>query len=236
MEPIAGSSSYLMAQPLSSEGGNNVVFYSNYILNQTEGIRIITKALYSLGYKKSGACLEEESGIPLHSTVVHLFMQQILDGDWEESIAALNIIGLEDESIVTATSLLIKEQKFFELLDGDKIMDALNTLRTEIVPHCDDSSRIRVLSSPVVFAYGPDGSSRLRVRSRLQLLEELQKLLPPTMMILGKRLEHLVEDALFTERLNCFFHNSSDEEMSLYSYHYHCGKTQIPSRTLQVRN
>ncbi|KAG4924130.1 hypothetical protein AAZX31_18G108800 [Glycine max] len=234
-EPVGGSSSDLMARPLSSEGDGEVIG-SKGVIKREEFVRIITKALYSLGYKKSGVRLEEESGIPLHSSVVNLFMQQILDGHWDESIVTLNKIGLADENVVQAASFLILEQKFFELLDGEKVMDALKTLRTEITPLCSDSSRIRELSSRMLSPCGQVGSSKrdiVLVRSRSKLLEELQKLLPPTVLIPEKRLEHLVEQALVLQREACLFHNSLDKEMSLYSDH-HCGKTQIPSRTSQI--
>ncbi|KAJ1388005.1 WD40/YVTN repeat-like-containing domain superfamily [Sesbania bispinosa] len=230
IEPVGGCSSDLMARPLPSEGDGQVVG-SKGVIKREEFVRIIAKALYSLGYKKSGAHLEEESGIPLHSPGVNLFMQQILDGHWDDSVATLHKIGLADESIVRSASFLILEQKFFELLNGEKVMEALMTLRTEIAPLCIYSSRIRELSSCLV---SPSPKQDVvKVRSRSKLLEELQKLLPPTVMIPEKRLEHLVEQALILQREACPFHNSSDKEMSLYSDH-HCGKDQIPSRTLQI--
>ncbi|KAK2441519.1 WD repeat-containing protein [Trifolium repens] len=234
VDRVVGSSSDLMARPLSTEGDDEIVGTKG-IIKRGEFVRIITKALYSLGYKKSGEHLEEESGISLNSSVVNLFMQQIRDGDWDKSVATLNKIGLEDESIVRAASFLIFEQKFFELLDGDKVMDALKTLRTEITQLCVDSTRIRELSSCIVSPCGRDGSTRrdFRVRTRLTLLEELQKLIPPNIMIPEKRLEHLVEQALLLQREACMFHNSLEKEISLYSDH-HCGKTQMPSRTLQI--
>ncbi|XP_050881767.1 WD repeat-containing protein 26 homolog isoform X2 [Lathyrus oleraceus] len=215
-----------MARPLSNEGDDGVVG-SKGIIKRGEFVRIITEALYSLGYQKSGENLEEESGIHLNSSVVNLFKQQIRAGDWEESLATLRNIGLEDESVVRDASFLILEQKFFELLDGDKAADALNTLRNEITQHCVDSTRIRELSSCLVSPRGQDGSSRSK------LLEKLQKLIPPTIMIPEKRLEQLVEQAIILQREACSFHNILDKEMSLYSDH-HCGKSQIPSRTLQI--
>ncbi|KAI4305977.1 hypothetical protein L6164_029298 [Bauhinia variegata] len=237
IESIGGSASDLMARPLPSEGDDEVVG-SKGVIKREEFVRIIAKALYSLGYKKSGAHLEEESGIPLHSSVVNLFMQQILDGSWDESVATLHKIGLADESIIRSASFLILEQKFFELLDGEKVMDALKTLRTEIAPLCINSSRIRELSSCIVSqslseSVGSPRKDIVKVRSRSKLLEELQKLLPPTVMIPERRLEHLVEQALILQREACIFHNSLDKEMSLYCDHQ-CGKDQIPSRTLQI--
>ncbi|KAF3964919.1 hypothetical protein CMV_010845 [Castanea mollissima] len=237
IEPVSGSSSDLMGRPLSSEGDKEVVG-SKGVIKRVEFVRIIAKALYSLGYKKSGERLEEESGIPLHSSVVNLFMQQVLDGSWDESVATLKKIGLLDESIVKSASFLILEQKFLELLNAEKVMDALNTLRTEITPLCINVTRVRELSSRVVapsqfVLVGSHSQDIVRAKSRSKLLEELQKLLPPTVMIPERRLEHLVEQALLLQRDACPFHNSLDKEMSLYTDHQ-CGRDQIPSQTLQI--
>jgi WD repeat-containing protein 26 len=229
-EPVGSFSSDSMARLLPSEGDDQVVG-SKGVIKRDEFVRIIAKALYSLGYRKSGARLEEESGIPLHSPGVNLFTQQVLDGNWDESVATLRKIGLTDDTIVRSAACLILEQKFFELLNGGKVMEALKTLREEITPLCRDSSRIRELSSCLV---SPSPKQDIvKVRSRSKLLEELQKLLPPTVMIPEKRLEHLVEQALTLQLEACPFHNSLDQ-MSLYSDH-HCGKDLIPSRTVQVR-
>ncbi|KAF5744052.1 WD repeat-containing protein 26-like [Tripterygium wilfordii] len=237
VSPIAGSSGDLMARPLPSEGDDGVIG-SKGVIKKVEFVRIIAKALYSLGYKKSGAHLEEESGIPLHSSVINLFMQQILDGKWDDSVATLHNIGLSDDSIVKSASFLILEQKFFEFLDGEKVMDALKTLRTEIAPLSINNGRVRELSSCIVFRgqYSLVGSSNqdvVRKKSRPRLLEELQRLLPPTVMIPERRLEDLVEQALSLQRDACMFHNSMDKDISLYTDH-NCGRDQIPSRTLQI--
>ncbi|XP_059450273.1 WD repeat-containing protein 26 homolog [Corylus avellana] len=237
IEPISGSSSDLMARPLSSEGDEEVVGTKG-VIKKVEFVRIIAKALRSLGYTKSCAHLEAESGISLHSSVVGLFTQQIHDGNWDESVATLCKIGLLDEHIVKSASFLILEQKFFELLDAERVMDALKTLRTEIAPLCINNSRVHELSSYMVAPsqcnlVGSRSQDTVRSKSRSKLLEELQKLLPPTVMIPERRLEHLVEQALLLQRDACIFHNSLDKEMSLYADHQ-CGRDQIPSRTLQI--
>ncbi|GAV60005.1 WD40 domain-containing protein [Cephalotus follicularis] len=236
-ERLAGSSRDLMARPLQSEGNEEVVG-SRGVIKRVEFVRIIAEALYSLGYKKSGAHLEEESGIPLHSSILNLFMQQILDGKWDDSVATLHNIALLDEKIVKSASFLILEQKFFELLDKDRIMDALRTLRTEITTLSIDNRKVRELSSCIVspspcVSASPAKKDIMRAKSRSQLLEELQNLLPPPIMIPEKRLEHLVEQALDLQRDACLFHNSLDKEMSLYTDHK-CGRDLIPSRTIQI--
>jgi hypothetical protein len=91
-EPIVGSRD-LMARPPQSEGDKDVLG-SKGVIKRVEFVRIIAKALHSLGYKKSCAHLEEESGIPLHSSAVDLFMQQVLNGNWDESVVTLHNIGL----------------------------------------------------------------------------------------------------------------------------------------------
>ncbi|KAH7533693.1 WD repeat-containing protein 26 homolog [Ziziphus jujuba] len=234
LEPVAGSSRDLMARPLPSEGDEEVVG-SKGVIKRVEFVRIIAKALYSLGYKKSGARLEEESGIPLHSSVVNLFMQQILDGNWDESVSTLHKIGLPDNNMVKSASFMILEQKFFELLDGKDDKGALKTLREEIVPLDINAKRVRGLSACMVIPsiVGSPGKHIARAKPRSKLLEELQELLPPTVMIPERRLEHLVEQALVLQRDACIFHNSLNEEMSLYTDHQ-CGRDQIPSRTLQI--
>ncbi|CAI8596453.1 unnamed protein product [Vicia faba] len=193
---------------------------SKGVLKRGEFVRMITKALYSLGYRKSGEHLEEESGIPLNSFVVNLFKQQILDGDWDKSVATLNQIGLEDESIIKAATILILEQKFFELLGEDKVMEALKTLRTEITHLCVDSTKIRKLSSCML---SPSGQG---LRTRSKLLEELEDLIPPTVMIPEKRLERLVEQALILQRVASLCHNSLNKKMTLNPDHSE-GKSQI---------
>ncbi|KAK1281079.1 hypothetical protein QJS04_geneDACA014928 [Acorus gramineus] len=102
---------------------------SKGIIKKVEFIRIITDALYSLGYDKSAALLEQEWEVTLRSSEANAFIDQIRKGKWNESVATLHKLGLEDENILKHASFLIWEQKFFELLGKNKEMDALYTLR-----------------------------------------------------------------------------------------------------------
>lgn len=226
-----------MARPLPFEGGEEMVG-SKQVIKKVEFVRIITKALYSLGFDKSGAMLQEESGIPLHSSAVTLFRQQVLDGSWDESVATLHKIGFLDQATLKSASFLILEQKFLQLLAKEKVMDALKTLRTEIAPLSINKGRLHELSSCIVSSsqcklLGVASKDSMGYDSRYELMDKLQKLLPPSVMIPERRLEHLVEQALDVQRDTCFFHNSFHTEMSLYTDH-ECGRDQIPSQTLQV--
>ncbi|GAB4825600.1 WD repeat-containing protein 26 [Ancistrocladus abbreviatus] len=232
-EPRTSSLGDPMPRPLPSQGDEEMVGRRGVIRKQ-EFIKIITRALYSLGYDKTGALLEEESGIPLHSSIVSLFMQQVLDGKWDESVATLHEIGVSDESVKFA-SFVILEQKFLELLQKEKTMDALNTLRNEIAPLHINMKRIHELAACVICRSPCVVSScgAPSVSSRSEILEKLQKVLPAAIIVPERRLEQLVEQALDVQRDSCVFHNTLDSELSLYTDHQ-CGRSHIPSQTLQI--
>ncbi|XP_058197219.1 WD repeat-containing protein 26 homolog [Rhododendron vialii] len=233
---ISGSLGDSMARPLYSQGDGERIG-SKGLIKKHEFVRILTRALYSLGYDRTGDLLQEESGIQLHPSAVSLFMQQVLDGKWDESLATLHTMGLADESVAKSASFLILEQKFLELLKDGKLMDALGTLRNEIVPLSINKGRVHELAASIISPCQTVvlglSSQDAGENSRSRFLENLQKLLPAAVMIPERRLEHLVEQALDMQRLNCVFHNTLDSELSLLSDHQ-CGRNQIPSQTSQV--
>ncbi|XP_076926141.1 WD repeat-containing protein 26 homolog [Bidens hawaiensis] len=204
-------------------------------VKKAEFVRIITEALYSLGYNKTAAYLEQESGVPLHSSKVTIFIKQILDGCWDESLASLHKIGIVDETVIKLACFIILQQKFLELLDDEKITDALQTLRTEIEPLSVNTIRVRELSSLVLSRsyLVNNGQNLVKSKARSKLLEDLQKLLPSTMMTPDKRLLQLVEQAIDSQHVNCLFHNSLFGENSLFSDH-RCGKDSAPAKTVQI--
>ncbi|KAK6942342.1 hypothetical protein RJ641_027719 [Dillenia turbinata] len=137
-EPTPGSLESLMACSLPVQGDEETIG-SKGVTKKQEFIKIIARALYSLGYDRSGALLEEESGIPLHSSE-----------EWDESVATLHPIGLTDENLVKSSSFLILEQKFVELSNVGKFVDALDTLRNEIVPLCINVDRVHELAVLII--------------------------------------------------------------------------------------
>ncbi|GFS42503.1 transducin family protein [Actinidia rufa] len=236
-KPVFGSLGDSMARPLYSQGDGERIG-SKGVIKKHEFVKIITRALYSLGYDRTGDLLQEESGIQLHPSAVSLFMQQVLDGKWDESLATLRSMVLDDESVAKSASFLILEQKFVELLKEGKIMDALHTLRTEIVPLSVKMGRVHELAASMIspsqtVVLGLSSQDNSIAISRSRFLEKLQKLLPAAVMIPERRLENLVEQALDMQRFNCVFHNTLDSELSLLSDHQ-CGRNQIPSQTLQT--
>ncbi|KAF9608313.1 hypothetical protein IFM89_008935 [Coptis chinensis] len=107
-----------MAQPLPFEGEEMVG--SKQVIKKVEFVRIITKVLYSLGYEKSGALLEEEFGILLHSSVVSLFRQQdkIL-----QSTGRGHNISVTNDGATILKSLHIDNPAVKVLVDISKVQD-----------------------------------------------------------------------------------------------------------------
>lgn len=236
-QPVFGSFGASMARPLSSQEDSKSVG-SKGVIKREEFVKIITTALYSLGYNKAGALLQEESGIQLHSSAVSVFMQQVVDGKWDESLATLRKINFCDETNVKSASFLVLEQKFLELLREKKIMDAIGTLRNEISPLSVNVGRVHELATWVLSPSRSASSGQCNHDyadkiSRSTFLEELKKLLPAAVLVPESRLIDLVEQAVECQRLKCTYHNCNEFEPSLMTDHQ-CGKNQIPSQTSQV--
>ncbi|KAJ3678361.1 hypothetical protein LUZ60_002164 [Juncus effusus] len=228
-----------MARPLPSKGKqesqNETLIGSKALIRKNEFVRIITKALYSLGYERTGSILEEESGIHLHEPVISLLRKQVLEGNWDESIQTLHKIGLTDQKIVKNSAFLILEQKFFEQLENGEVTKAIKTLQGEISPLGVNTKRVHDLTGCILCPskLGELGFWRAETKTRVRVLDELQRLFPISVMVPERRLEELVEQALDVQRESCYFHNFRDKCLSLFVDHK-CEKDQIPSRTVQV--
>ncbi|XP_020256207.1 WD repeat-containing protein 26-like [Asparagus officinalis] len=217
-----------METSLSSQGKEGMVGPTGSIRRE-EFVRIITEALYSLGYEKTAASLEQESEIPLYSSPVTIFRKHLFDGNWDDSLTTLRQSDMVDENILKSTSFLIYEHKFFELLEKDRVLDALKTLRNEITPLGTNKKRVHELSRCIISS--TEGLSKKN--SQLKLVEEMAKLLPPAFMIPERRLEHLVEQALHVQEKACTFFRNSMDALSLYT---DCVNGQLPSRTIQAHD
>ncbi|XP_071733198.1 WD repeat-containing protein 26 homolog [Rutidosis leptorrhynchoides] len=197
-------------------------------IKKVEFVRLIGESLYSLGYKNASSILEQESGITLCSSVVTEFTKHILDGNWDKSLNLLQTIPGLDESVVKSSSFIILEQKYLELLNAHKWNDALVTLSNEISPLSINEKRVREFSMLLLNSSGDE----VKPKSKSDVLLDLKKLFPPNIMIPQGRLLQLVEQALEMQHDSCSFHNSSSGG-TLFSDHS-CGRTQIPSQTLQL--
>eukprot|EP00850_Spirogloea_muscicola_P010597 SM000063S19987 [mRNA] locus=s63:86066:95294:+ [translate_table: standard] len=212
-----------------------------------EFVRLLTQALYSLGYHDAATKLEEESGIPLQSKAVTAFRNGILEGSyctilfggerWDSCVQLLAQMRLEEEDHKQA-KFLILQQRFLELLEDGSTLQALQVLRGSLAPLGINTNQLHLLATCVMCTTPEDLMKTVQwtgsaVKSRFRLLVDLQALIPPSVLIPERRLEKLVEQALQAQREHCELHNTFEEAFSLFADHK-CGRDEIPSRTSLV--
>ncbi|XP_057781766.1 WD repeat-containing protein WDS homolog [Salvia miltiorrhiza] len=205
------------------------------LIKKHELVRIIIQCLYALGYSKSAACLESESGITCKSPEFELIESHILDGNWDDCIESLDKInGLDDETRASV-SFLVLEQCLLECLDCGNISLALDIMRKQFSSLKIGTEMVHKLSYELLSLKGLrlgciDSDSVHELRKRL--LANLEKVLPPPITLPERRLEHLVEMAISALVDDCIYHSSSDS-VSLYRDH-HCDRDQFPTETTQI--
>eukprot|EP00243_Klebsormidium_subtile_P002915 TRINITY_DN15944_c0_g1_i1.p1 TRINITY_DN15944_c0_g1~~TRINITY_DN15944_c0_g1_i1.p1 ORF type:complete len:606 (-),score=172.76 TRINITY_DN15944_c0_g1_i1:173-1990(-) len=206
------------------------------IIRRTEYVRLITQALRGLGYASTAARLEEESSIPLQSDAVNRLQDGVLVGRWEECVTLLRELRLDNQDVYKNAKFLILQQKFLEALEEGSTGLALKVLRNELAPLKVNTPQLHRLAAWVMCTNSADLLAQSHWspgESRYKLLLDLQRLLPPSVLIPEKRLEVLVEQALAHQQAACEFHNTQDEAFCLFADHK-CGRDQIPTETVQV--
>lgn len=208
---------------------------SKGLINRHEFVRIIIQSLYSLGYRKSGSCLELESGISHKSMDFELLESQILEGNWDGCIDNLNAIkDLVDETRASALFLVFKQCLLEYLNCGDDTL-ALAFLRKKVPASRVGRENVHNLAYSIICLKEMETretDDNVNHELRRKLLTELEKLLPPPTILPERRLEHLVETAITAQIDSCIYHNSQ-EAISLYEDHC-CTRDQIPIETVQV--
>ncbi|EYU42860.1 hypothetical protein MIMGU_mgv1a025082mg [Erythranthe guttata] len=161
-------------------GGDASVFFSKRVVKKTKLVRDITKLLYSL---------DKGPGIELHKERVDLFMEQIIDGKWDESRSTLRDI----DKYVDKITFVILKNKFHEHLSrDDKAVDAYLMLKHEIASLDNGNKITRKLLPALIVSPSPSqhnfcgqDQSGLTISSRKRVLEDLRNLFPPRKKYFG---------------------------------------------------
>ncbi|CAG8545721.1 3038_t:CDS:2, partial [Scutellospora calospora] len=188
-----------------------------------ELVRLMVQAMQDMGYSKSAAQLEKESGFLLESSAVAKFRDGVLKGDWDLVESLFPTLELDQNQDIVVVRFLIRQQKYLELLERREIKLALYTLRSELTPLAFNTERLHLLSSFIMYSNAEDLRRRAEWdgasgSSRQKLLLEIQK--------------SLLEQATTFQRISCLYHNS-DKYISLYSDHV-CDRSQFPSKTTHI--
>nr|GMD66925.1 WD repeat-containing protein WDS homolog [Ipomoea batatas] len=204
------------------------------LIMKHELVRVIIQCLYSLGYGKSAACLESESGLSCKSAEFETIESQVLDAKWDECIVSINgLKGLTDETRASALFLVLKQCLLECLKNGDDSA-ALEMLRKQIAGLKVGKENIHRLAYEIVSPKdsGLDNfDNGLIPNLRKKLVIELENVLPPPITLPQRRLEYLVEMAVSSQIDSCIYHSFS--AVSLYEDH-HCDRAQFPTKTVQI--
>lgn len=209
----------------------------SYHIKKEEIVRLIMHSLIDLGYQKTANFLQNESSIELEPKVVTYFRNSILKGDW--TLAELLLKNLTKPSVFHKAQFLLKQQKFLELLEQEKIIQALQVLRDEIKPLGENIDRLNQLSSLMLCSSieelkEQDEWDGAKGNSRNIVLLELQNYIDSSTMIPKNRLLTLINQSMEWQKDQCFYHNSrNDLEISLFTNHA-CDRDLLPLNTIQV--
>ncbi|KAJ8078989.1 hypothetical protein PM082_013273 [Marasmius tenuissimus] len=209
-------------------------------VNREEFVRLLLQGLRDVGYMESAATLEAESGYTMESSEARSFRDHVLMGNWGKAEAALSRMGMIDEHEMMNVRLLISRQKYLELLEAKKTHSALQVLRNELTPYSVDTDVLHSLTSLIMCSEpedirhraGWDGASGT---SRQLLLNDLQRYIPPSVMIPRRRFLTLLEQAHTYQLQRCIYHNTppSMTPFSLYTDH-RCDKVGFPRTTTNI--
>jgi len=207
-------------------------------IKKDDFIRLIIQALYSLQHTKSAEMLSQEANIRLQSSAVENFCDGVLQAKWDSVVDLLSELDIASEKSLASAKFLIYRQKFLELLEEGNKLEALECLRKELTPLDQSFSKIQKLSSLIMCMDlaelrrtaewdGAEGESRKK------LLEKLRKFIPSSALLPERRLEKLILQALEAQIKQCLYHNTSEQQLSLFEDHI-CAPDHIPTSTKYI--
>ncbi|XP_063625613.1 WD repeat-containing protein 26 [Cydia splendana] len=216
-----------------------------------EIVRLIGQHLLSIGLERSAALVMEESGLHLEHPAAATFRAHVLAGDWgkaDHELRALHAL-LQGEQLdphsLAEMKFVVLEQKYLEHLEAGRALDALHVLRNELTPLGHDTARVHRLSALMMCADPAELHQRARwpgagADSRARVLQRVQAVLPPALMMPPHRLRALLAQAAQAQVSRCRFHAAPRPPpdcipFSLLQDH-HCSPDTFPIHPLQVLN
>ncbi|XP_021957244.1 WD repeat-containing protein 26 [Folsomia candida] len=205
-------------------------------------VRIIGQHLLTMGLTKSAEALMDESGCRMDHPTAAKFRTHVMHGEWSRAHKDLQELRnlLENPENLLEMQFLLLEQKYLELLEEGKVIDALSVLQYELTPLNHKTSRVHQLSAFIMCSTPEEVREQASWKgkeSRINLMEQLQGFLPPSVMLPPRRLDALLQQAIGWQTDLCPYHNKkwNLEDVSLVVDHK-CTKDMFPSCTVQVLN
>ncbi|KAI9023286.1 WD40-repeat-containing domain protein [Hyaloraphidium curvatum] len=206
-------------------------------IRREEFVRIVVQALRDAGYPGSAESLEEESGFVAEAPSVSSFRRAVLDGNWTSAAQGLNSLGI-DRPDMPMVLFLLGQQQYLELLEAGEVKQALVILRKDLAPLEVNRTELHNLSSLIMSGSVAELHAKAKWdgakgNSRQTLLAEINSYISPSVMIPDRRLQTLLHQAVKLQRDGCLYHNTDDDDVSLYADHV-CQKDRFPNATLKV--
>ncbi|RDD37740.1 WD repeat-containing protein 26 [Trichoplax sp. H2] len=208
--------------------------------DEQDVVRLIGQHLLSLGLNRAAEELVHESGCMLEHPIAVKFKVCVLEGNWDKAETLLSEFRpmLKSEKNLKKIRFLILEQKYLELIEDNKEIDALICLRNEITSLKYSIDRVHELSRLIMCSNKED----LRIQaswdgkgalSRQKLMDKLQGYIPPTLLLPPNRLRMLLRQAMDLHRERCLINNTKITEESLLADHS-CNRHNLPCITKQI--
>jgi len=223
-----------------------------------ELILVLLQTLSSLGLQSAKEKLEQESGIILEIEPVKKLHRAMLSGEWDDVPRLFDQLGSEATPVARGFRLLAGEQKYTEELSRGDHSAALKTLREDLAPAAwDAASEARVHRLALLFLSpkeklvwpalrdrrvkrslgdeetilwrGPDGLQAARVA----VWEQVQSLLPPSLVVPPHRLADLLTQALRYQEMHCLYHTDGQLQTRGHTtaHHAHAQGPALDART-----
>lgn len=194
----------------SNDGDKDTsAFYFGH--NKNEVSRLIMQALIDLGHSEIALEMEKATKLDIELPIITRFRSAVLGGDWDLCESLLAGIQLRHNVYPKYPNFLIRRQEFLELLQQKKTREALTVLRTKISTCLEPTGQeqqpflkplvreISRLSNLAMYSQKDITQTisldKARSHSRCYLLDALQEMVAPEIMIPPHRLATLLDQA-----------------------------------------
>ncbi|GAU98355.1 hypothetical protein RvY_09513, partial [Ramazzottius varieornatus] len=228
----------------STNGHAKKADFRTYSTHDQEVLRLLGQYLQNLGLTKTVQALVSESGCEMEQYCASTLRENVMSGSWDEAEASLNelVLMVNQPEALKRMQFLLREQKYLELVQDNKPLEALQTLRQDITPLNHNIPRVHELSRCLMTngkkelcrMAGWSGKGKV---SRQALMDQLQMFLPPSVMLPPRRLTTLLDQAVGSQVARCPCHNlpreATSSSMTLLVDHV-CNKDNFPCETSQI--
>ena len=120
---------------------------------------------------------------------------------------------------ISEANLLIYEQKYIDLIEQKEILKALDVLRVNIKPYCNNTEKLHKLASLIMCQTVEELHEKAGITPdyKKQLLLNIRAKCKPESMLEPNRLENLLSQALSYQMISCKYHSANFSDLQQFS-------------------